>query len=110
MGKLETKKEFVTPPTEYPLTALALKTDYEYMIRAQQGKTLASLRRKEDRIKTQIGTTDPLDVDEIDKLEDQLSEIENKILRADYDLNNNVELPLTEEEKGEWRQSQKVYS
>ncbi len=49
-----------------------------------------------------------MDVDEIDKLEDQLSEIENKILRADYDLNNDVELPLTEEEKGEWRQSQKA--
>ena len=102
MGELETKKEFVTPPTEYPLTALARKTDYENMIRAQQGKTLASLRRKEDRIKIQIGATHPVDVDEIDKLEDQLSEIENKILRADYDLNNNVELPLTEEEKGEW--------
>ena len=44
MGELETKKEFVTPPTENPLTALARKTDYENMIRAQQGKTLASLR------------------------------------------------------------------
>ena len=38
-----------------------------------------------------------MDVDEIDKLEDQLSEIENKILRADYDLNNDVELPLTQQ-------------
>jgi hypothetical protein len=80
------------------------------MIRAQQGKTIASLKRKEDWLKIQIGTTDPGDVDEIDKLEDQLSEIENKILRAEYDLNNDVELPLTEEEKGEWRQSQKAYS
>ncbi len=65
MGKLETKKEFVTPPTEYPLTALARKTDYENMIRAQQGKTLASLRRKEDRIKIQIGTTDLLSMSDL---------------------------------------------
>ncbi len=86
MGELETKKEFVTPLMEYPLTALAQKTDYEKMIRAQQGKTLASLKRKESRIKIQLSTTDPADINEIDKLEDQLSEIENKILRAEYDL------------------------
>ena len=65
---------------------------------------------KQSRIKIQIGTTDPADVEEIDKLKDQLSEIENKILRAEYDLHNDVELPLTEEEKGEWRLSQKAYS
>ena len=65
MGELATKKEFVTPPTEYPLTALARKTDYENMIRAQQGKTLASLRRKEDRIKIQIGTTDLLNMSDL---------------------------------------------
>jgi hypothetical protein len=53
MGELETKKDFVTPPTEYPPTALAPKADYENMIRAQQTKTLASLKRKEDRLKIQ---------------------------------------------------------
>ena len=47
-------------------------------------------------------------VDDIDKLEEQLSEVENKILRAEYDVNTDVELPLTEEEKGEWRQNQKA--
>ncbi len=110
MGELETKKEFITLPTEYPLTALTRKTDYENMIHAQQGKTLASLRQKESRIKIQLSTTNPANIEEIDKLEDQLSEIENKILRAEYDLHNDVELPLTEEEKGESRQSQKAYS
>ena len=53
---------------------------------------------------------DPAHVEEIDKLEDQLSEVESKTLRAEYDLNNDVELPLTEEEKGEWRQNQKAFS
>ena len=50
---------------------------------------------------------DPAHVEEIDKLEDQLSEVESKTLRAEYDLNTDVELPLTEEEKGEWNQNQK---
>ena len=44
MGELETKKEFVAPPTEYPQTALDRKADYESMIRAQQNNALASLR------------------------------------------------------------------
>ena len=108
MGELETKKEFVAPPTEYPQTALDRKADYESMIRAQQNNALASLRRKETRLKIQIAVTAPTEVDDIDKLEEQLSEVENKILRAEYDVNTDVELPLTEEEKGEWRQNQKA--
>jgi hypothetical protein len=52
---------------------------------------------------------DPADVEEIDKLEDQLSEVKSKTLRTEYDLNTEVELALTEEEKGEWRQNQKAY-
>jgi hypothetical protein len=87
MGELETKKEFVAPPTEYPPTALARKADYEKMIRAQQTNTLASLKRKEERLKIQIAMIDPTEVKEINKLEDQLSEVESKTLRAEYDLN-----------------------
>ena len=109
MGELELKKDFVTLPMEYPPTALARKADYEKMIRAQQTNTLASLKRKEDRLKIQIAMIDPTDVEEFDKLEDQLSEVKSKTLRAEYDLNADVELPLTEEEKGEWRQNQNAY-
>jgi len=95
LGELETKKGFVVPPTEYPPTALASKANYEKMIRAQQTNTLASLKRKEERLKIQIAVIDPTEVKEIDKLEDQLSEVERKTLRAEYDLNVNVELSLT---------------
>ena len=102
MVELEMKKEFVAPPTEYPQTALDRKADYENMIRAQQTNTLTSLRRKEQHLKIQIAVTDPNEVDEVDKLEEQLSEVESKILRSEYDLKADVELPLTEEEKGEW--------
>jgi hypothetical protein len=102
MGELETKKEFVAAPCEYPKSAQDRKTGYETMIRAQQQKALANLRRKEERIKIQISITDPNAVNDIVNLEEQLSEVEIKILRAEYDLATDVELPLTEEEKGEW--------
>ncbi len=42
-------------------------------------------------------------------IEEKLLEIENEILRAEYSANLKIELPLTEEEKGEWQQSQKLY-
>ena len=35
--------------------------------------------------------------------------MENNILCAEYDLSADVELPLSEEEKAEWRQQQKAY-
>ena len=40
---------------------------------------------------------------------DQLSEVKRKILQVEYDVSSEVELPLMEEEKGEWRQNQKAY-
>ncbi len=36
MGELDTKKEFSTPPPEYPQSAELRRQDYETMIRAQQ--------------------------------------------------------------------------
>ena len=46
------------------------------------------LRTYEERrsIKIQISITDPNEADEIVKLEEQLSEVEIKILPAEYDL------------------------
>ncbi len=38
-----------------------------------------------------------------------MSEVEIKLLQAEYDINSDVELPLTDEEKGEWRQNQKAH-
>jgi hypothetical protein len=102
MGELETKKEFVAAPCEYPTSAQDRKAGYETMIRAQQQNALANLRRKEDRIKIQISITDPNAVNDIVNLKEQLSEVEIKILRAEYDLATDVELPLTEEEKARY--------
>ena len=78
------------------------------MIRAQQNIELVNLNRKLARIQYQINNIDPTDNDLNESLEDQRSEIENKVLRINYDLQSNIELPLTEEEKGEWRQNQKA--
>ena len=41
MGELETKKEFVAPPPEYPQSAKIMQPVYESMIRAQQSNTIS---------------------------------------------------------------------
>ncbi len=46
MGELETKKEFVAAPLEYPKTAQDRKAGYETMIRAQQENALANLEKR----------------------------------------------------------------
>ena len=108
MGELETKTEFVAPVPTYPQSAENRRPLYEQMIRAQQSNELATLNRKLARVQLQITST--TDIDQIESLEEQKSEIENKVLRVTYDLQSDIELPLTEEEKGEWRQNQKTCS
>ncbi len=109
MGELDTKKEFSAPSPEYPQSAELRRQDYETMIRAQQASAIDSLRQRQLRLRNQLATIPITEIDEIDRLEEQLSEVDIKILRANYDTSTDVELPLTEEEKGEWRQSQKAY-
>ena len=77
------------------------------MIRAQQHKALGRLRKKEQRLRLQIPNI--TDNKELNKLEEELSEVEIKLLQAKYIIKADVELPLTDEEKGKWRQSQKAH-
>ena len=100
MGELETKKEFVAPTPVYPQTAEDHRSDYENMIRAQQNNTITSLTKK-TLLNNLIEATPTNNTDKLDKLEKQLDEVKNNILRANYDIKAKVELPLTEEEKGE---------
>ena len=109
MGELETKTEFVAPTPDYPATALARQPTYEAMIRAQQNNTLAKLTRKKARIQAQINATPIANAEEIDELEEKMSDLDNEILQAQYDLGDEVKVPLTEEEKGKWRQKEKAY-
>lgn len=109
MGELETKTEFVAPTPDYPATAVARQPTYEAMIRAQQNNTLAKLTRKKARIQAIIDATPIANADEIDELEEKMSDLDNEILQAQYDLGDDVKVPLTEEEKGEWRQKEKAY-
>jgi hypothetical protein len=108
MGELETKKEFVAPSPEYPQSAKDKQAD-EAMIRATRKNVLDQLRHKESRLKKQLSILPDTDLEEIDKVEEKISEVENEILCTEYDMNAEVDLPLDEEEKGEWRQSQKAY-
>ncbi len=80
MGELETKTEFVAPTPKYPESAELRRASYKSMKRAQQNNELITLNRKLNRIQSQINnaTAD----DDIDALEEQRSETENKILQA----------------------------
>jgi hypothetical protein len=71
------------------------------MIWAQQNNTIASLTKKKTRLNNLIAATPTNNTDKLDKLKEQLDEVENNILRANYNIKAKVELPLTEEEKGE---------
>ena len=52
MGELETKKEFIIPPPEYPKLAEAKCPKYKTMIRAQQKEAIETLEKKKKRLKT----------------------------------------------------------
>jgi hypothetical protein len=54
MGELETKKEFVAPPPEYPSSAKARQPIYEAMIRAQQATTSPNSRGKRHGYKPKL--------------------------------------------------------
>ena len=77
------------------------------MIRGQQNNERQSLSRKLNHVQSQINAADPTDMDLIMDLDGQKLDIENKIMKVDYDLASDVEVPLSEEEKGE-RQEQKA--
>ena len=113
MGELETKKEFVASAPEYPQLAEDRRPRYEAMIRAQQNNLLGRLREKETRLRLLIANigvpNNQISAEELDKLKEQLSEVEIKLLQAEYDINSDLELPLTDKEKGEWRQNQKAH-
>ena len=109
MGELETKTEFVAAAPEYPQTVKDKKSKHETMVRANQKNTLATLQKKQKRLETKIKALPSTDVDALDKLEEQLAEVENDIRKTEYEIDSEVEIPMTEEEKGEWRQSMKAY-
>ncbi len=71
------------------------------MVCAKQNNTLTRLQQKETCLEIQIAVIAPTEVDKLDKLKEQLSEFESRILQAQYDINAGAELPLTKEEKGE---------
>lgn len=79
------------------------------MVRSKQRNELLTLTKKSTRLQDQINALNSLtDAEQIDSLEEQKLEVDNKIIQVDYDLLTEIELPLTEQEKGEWRPNQKA--
>ena len=109
MGELETKTEFVAATPEYPQSVKTKQAKHEIMVRANQRNKLGVLERKESRLKAKIAALAPTDVDGLDELEEQLVDTENEIRKTEYEIASQVEAPMTEEEKAEWRQSMKAY-
>ena len=106
MGELEMKKEFVAVPTQYPASAILRQPDYENMIWQQQQNNLAKLQRRKVRLQTTIDAT--TSVSNREDLEDDMFDINNEIIQIEYNMSVNVKVPLTEEEKGEWRKNEKA--
>ena len=110
MGELETKKEFVAPPPEYPSSAKARQPVYEAMIRAQQANNLTKLQRKKARLQLEIDAIpiNPPDPSALEELEEKMFDLDNEILQLQYEQGMEVKVPLGDEEKGEWKQNEKV--
>ena len=107
MGELETKKEFVAPSPQYPASAILRQPDYENLIRKQQRNNLAKLERRKERLQNTIDASTS-DSDRAD-LEDDMVDLDNDIAQVEYDISVEVRVPLTEEERGEWKTNEKAY-
>ena len=110
MGELETKKEFVPPTAEYPPETEKRRLIYQSMMRKQYNNEHDKLLRKRQRAATKLAErrNEGADDSEIEQLEDELTELDNNILKVDYDRTADINLPMTDEEKAEWRMSQKL--
>ena len=77
------------------------------MIQKQQNNNLAKLQRRKTRLQTAIeaSTSDSNRAG----LEDKMFYINNQILEVEYDIKIEVKVPLTKEEKGEWKTNKKAY-
>jgi hypothetical protein len=85
MGELDTKKEFVTMQPTFPESAESRRLKYETMIRAQQTEAVDSLTKKISRVQNRLASTPFTEVDAIEQLEEEVSQLQVKLLRARYD-------------------------
>jgi hypothetical protein len=105
---LEMKKEFIVPPPQYPSSAIQRQPVYENMTRLQQENNISKLQRRKVRLQAVIkASTSDSDWEE---LEDNMIDIDNKILQAKYNRSIKIKFPLNDEEKGEWKTSKKAYA
>jgi hypothetical protein len=108
IGELETKTEFVTPSLNFPQSPASKQAWYKAMIQAQLNNDLANLEKKLTQVQAKLCAADTTDTTLVESLEEDESEITNKILHVEYNLNADVEVPLSEEEKAAWRHEQKT--
>ena len=94
MGEQEMKKEFFALPPQYPANATLRQTDYKNLIQKQQQNNLAKLQRHKVRLQATINASTS-DSDHAD-LEDNMFDVDNKIIKVKYDMSVDVRVPLTE--------------
>ncbi len=95
MGELEMKKEFVAAPPQYPASTILRQHDYKNLIRKQQKNNLAKLQRRKVRLQAAINasTSDSNCADR----EDDMFDVNNKIIQVKYNISVDVRVPLTKE-------------
>ena len=77
------------------------------MIRQKQQINLAKLQSRKVWVQAAIDASTS-DSDCADH-QDDMFDIDNEIIQVEYDIKINVKVPLTEEEKGDWKTSKKAY-
>ncbi len=82
MGELDTKKEFVAPPPQYPSRTIQRQPVYENMIRLQQENNIS--KRQSWKVRLQAAIDESTSYSDQEELEDNMIDIDNEIVQAEY--------------------------
>jgi len=104
-NELQNRITVVIPMPIYPPTAQMRHTATVSMVHAQQQNLLNSKTTKMTMLQSMI-RSNPNDVD----LPISLAEVKNEVAQLQYELNNDIEVQLTEQEKNEYRLEGQTYT
>ncbi len=81
------------------------------MMRAKKANTLSKLQKRKARLHAEIDAIpiNPPEPEKLNELEEKMFNIDNEILQMTYEKGVDIKVPLDDEEKGEWRLSEKAY-
>ena len=104
-NELQNRSTVVIPLPTYPTTALSRHSTREVLVRAQQNNLLRAHRSKKAAIEASIVAA-PADTD----LPIKLAEVENEIAQLEFDISEDLEVQMSEQEKNDYRLNGKTYT